>query len=294
MSACIRPFYGSGLGNYFPFKQLNHFHQKLGKKLHFGEQNEVKMQTKEGFLMYLHEGKTIDDTIMNLGFWEPDMSKLIRKNLRKWDVFLDIGANIGYFSLLASSIVGNEGEVLAFEPSSKNFAELQKNIALNNFSNISAIRHAVSNTATTKNLFYNPTNPGGSSLVENLHSGKEGESIETIVLDDFLGEKKIDFIKMDIEGYEYFAILGMKKILSQNNLKMIFEYSPTFYEKLYPTDFAEKSVEMLDILAEVGFKLYYIDYRGHLKPISNHEQFFENLYTKREQVDIFCSKEKIC
>jgi len=101
--------------------------------------------------------------------------------------------------LLASEIVGQNGKILAFEPSSKNFAELQKNIALNNFSNISAIRYAVSNVATTKNLFYNPTNPGGSSLVENLHSGNESESIETIVLDDFLRDEKIDLIKMDIE-----------------------------------------------------------------------------------------------
>ena len=244
--------------------------------------------------MYLHEGKTIDDTIINLGFWEPDISKLIRENLKKWDTFVDIGGNIGYFSLLASKIVGENGKILAFEPSSKNFAELTKNIALNNFSNISAIQYAASNVATTKNLFYNPTNPGGSSLVENLHSGNESESIETIVLDDFLRDEKIDLIKMDIEWYEYFAILGMKNLLAKNHLKMIFEYSPTFYEKLYPADFAQKSVEILDILTEIGFLLYFIDYRGKLEPISNNQKFFENLYAKREQVDIFCSKEKIC
>ena len=294
ISTCIRPFYGSGLGNYFPFKQLNHFHQKLGKKLYFWEKNEIKMRTNEGFWICLHEGKTIDDTIINLGFWEPDISKLIRENLKKWDTFVDIGANIGYFSLLGSEIVGENGKILAFEPSSKNFAELTKNIALNNFSNISAIQYAASNVATTKNLFYNPTNPGGSSLVENLHSGNESESIETIVLDDFLRDEKIDLIKMDIEWYEYFAILGMKNLLAKNHLKMIFEYSPTFYEKLYPADFAQKSVEILDILTEIGFLLYFIDYRGKLEPISNNQKFFENLYAKREQVDIFCSKEKIC
>ena len=75
---------------------------------------------------------------------------------------------------------------------------------------------------------------------------------------------------------------------------MIFEYSPTFYEKLYPADFAQKSVEILDILTEIGFLLYFIDYHGKLEPISNNQKFFENLYAKREQVDIFCSKEKIC
>lgn len=75
---------------------------------------------------------------------------------------------------------------------------------------------------------------------------------------------------------------------------MIFEYSPTFYKKLYPADFAQKSVEILDILTEIGFLLYFIDYRGKLEPISHNQKFFENLYAKREQVDIFCSKEKIC
>ena len=65
-------------------------------------------------------------------------------------------------------------------------------------------------------------------------------------------------------------------------------------QKSSQDDFAQKSVEILDILTEIGFLLYFIDYRGKLEPISDNQKIFENLYAKREQVDIFCSKEKIC
>lgn len=100
LTACIRPFYGSGIGNYAPFRQLHNFYIHLGKRTYFDGKNTTIKETKHDFVMELEIRKTIDDTIINFGEWEKDITGIFKKYLKSGDTFIDIGGNIGYFSLL--------------------------------------------------------------------------------------------------------------------------------------------------------------------------------------------------
>ena len=81
--------------------------------------------------------------IFLFGVWEPEMTAYVEATLRPGGVFIDVGANIGYYSMLASRLVGPSGSVVAIEPSPTNFSELKRNIALNHALNIRAIDMAV-------------------------------------------------------------------------------------------------------------------------------------------------------
>ena len=107
----------------------------------------MKSLVQKLFLMELNEDEYIDNKILKHSTFEPLLTNLIKQHVRSGDVFIDIGSNIGYFSLLASSIVGPTGRVYAFEPTSYAFNKMLLNISLNSFTNIFPSKLAISDTA---------------------------------------------------------------------------------------------------------------------------------------------------
>lgn len=291
LTASIRPFYGSGIWQYFPFNYIYKFYVWVWHRIFYWNTNEILKETSFGFQIYLEKWKFIDTDIMNFGIWEPHISHLISTHLKKGDTFLDLWANIGYFSLLAAQIVDNEWKVIAFEPSKNIFAKLTKNISVNNFKNIVTHNLWVGIESSKQKLYYNDNNPWGSSIINTDGEIHTMEDIEIIKLDDFLGTQKIDFIKMDIEGFEYFAIQWMLDLLAKNNnIKMIFEYSPQFYQTLYGDNFTVESIWLLDQLKKLWFYLYEI-HGESCSSIEDTRAFFEKVFSSQGgQMDIFCTK----
>jgi hypothetical protein len=122
-------------------KFLRLFHQEYIGKTYFGA------------LMRCNLSDLIQSYVFHFGVWEPEISHLVGQILKPGDVFVDIGANVGYDSLLGSSLVGPLGRVIAIEASPTTFAELKKNIALNKSTNIRAVNVAVSDREGTLDLF---------------------------------------------------------------------------------------------------------------------------------------------
>ena len=149
----------------------------------------------------------IVDSLREIGKWEPKTTKFIKDNLKKGQVFYDIGANVGYFSLLASKLVGGRGTVYAFEPSPENIKYLEKNIKINKISNVVVIPKAIMDVSGKIDL-YNNVVPGHTSTI----GTGEKLSVEAVALDD-LKLRKPDFIKIDVEGAEMNVLKGMKKLL---------------------------------------------------------------------------------
>lgn len=148
--------------------------------------------------------------------FENDEIQFTTRFLKKDDVFIDIGSNIGLFSLHASPIVGKYGKVICFEPSNITFKRLQENITLNNFKNINAINSAVSNTNGQTNLQlasdgYDAWNSlAKPSRGDVLHT----ETIDCITFDTFMetctNSQRISLIKIDVEGWEIPVLEGGK------------------------------------------------------------------------------------
>ena len=162
----------------------------------------------------------------------------------------EVGANIGYYALMEASIIGNKGKIYAIEPFPPNYELLKKNIELNSYGDIVDLHNiAISNEPGITKLYLNDKH----NLCNMLESGNcEGfVEVETKTLDDFIKGKKLpDMIRMDIEGYEYYVLEGMKKTLKDcETCKMFIEVHPyQMFEK--GLDY-EKPIKML---FEYGFK----------------------------------------
>ncbi len=141
--------------------------------------------------------------------WEPRTTEYIQKNLYKDQVFLDIGAHVGYFSILAYQLGAN---VISFEPCIKNNIILQRNVRENDCSGILIFNTALSNSDGDRILFHGKT-PGENSLEDNYHRGEGSEIVKTARYDS-LHFSHPDMIKIDVEGHERQVLEGMPSVLN--------------------------------------------------------------------------------
>jgi FkbM family methyltransferase len=151
----------------------------------------------------------LDDMIQRkiayFGIWEPNLTAYCNRVLKRGDVFVDVGANIGYFTLLASSLVGATGQVVAIEASPRIFGMLSQNIRRNTASNVRAVNKAAAYEAGQMSVFAAPSeNIGRTSTIS-----REGNSFESFIaaapLQDILTAQEMArtrLVKIDIEGAE--------------------------------------------------------------------------------------------
>jgi FkbM family methyltransferase len=171
---------------------------------------------------------TISQELILSGKWEEYETELFKKYAKKDDVVLDIGAHIGYYTLIAARIVGDKGKVYAFEPDPKNFKILKRNVEENGYKNIILVNKALSNKSGRIKLFINKENTGDHRIYD-LKNEREFISIQAITLDDFFKKraKKVDLIKMDIQGAEVRAFKGGNRLIKENmSIKILTEFWP--------------------------------------------------------------------
>jgi FkbM family methyltransferase len=190
------------------------------------------------------------------GYWERNLSHWFWENLREGDVFIDVGANIGYFSLLASQRVGASGRILAFEPVPSIASAMQINLNLNNVQNVAVHECIVSDMSGEGEVFRGPsTNLGGSSTQDSEGFESEGrvrkEPLDAIVDRELW--PRVRAIKIDAEGDEYAVLLGASHLLPclVAGAAVVVEVSPSRL-KARGTDTAE----LMDYMRACGFVSY--------------------------------------
>lgn len=206
-----------------------------------------------------------------VGFHHLQELLYLDKRLRGNMVFLDIGANQGEFAMFAAKKL-TQGKVLAFEPVTTVRNLLKENISLNSFLNVKVFPYGLSDkkgefpiyTSTAVDL-YQGNNEGLSSLYK---SDSRNEVEETISLEVFdscfsVDEQKIDFIKIDVEGAELFALTGMKIFLERYKPEILIEINEeTFNAAGY------KTKDITDFLESFGYRAFKLS-RGNVNPIDN-------------------------
>ena len=171
----------------------------------------------QGNKMYTNGGdEGVAPILLMAGCYEKYETKLFKNLIRPGMVVLDIGAHIGYYSLIAAKLVGTGGKVYVFEPEPNNYGFLVENIKIDDYSNIIPTQKAISNKTETIKLFTDKVNLGNPSLSESNVSEKDGfVEIKTITLDKFFENSaknsNINFIKMDAQGAEGLIIEGGRK-----------------------------------------------------------------------------------
>ena len=162
------------------------------------------------------------------GVYEPEVSALVRHLGKPEQVWLDVGANIGYFTILIASLVGSTGEVHAFEPNPDMMKQINHSVSLNGMEQVQRNGAAVSDNSGTEAILYIPLSQSGQSgqsslLVHRDIAEKRKVSVQTISLDDYLAgiDKPADFMKIDVEGLELLVFQGMKQTLENQPPKVI-------------------------------------------------------------------------
>ncbi len=163
---------------------------------------------------------------------------------------LDIGANIGCHTLLFAKLVGTEGKVIAFEPMSYAFLKLKRNIQLNNFNNIKLEKVALSNINTSQDIHFQSswTLDGASQCQDSK------EFINFINLDDYVRTNlinKIDFIKLDVDGYEYKVISGGLATLKRDRPLLLVEMGAHTLKTV-----GDNVYDLVNTLAKLGYRFY--------------------------------------
>jgi FkbM family methyltransferase len=194
--------------------------------------------------------------IYYFGVWEPDLTRYVAKCLTPGDAFVDVGANVGYYSLLASKLVGDSGKVIAIEALPSTFDTLQGNLTRNRASNVRAVNVAASDSAEAVSIFTGPKfNIGETTVVERPGFTRVG-SVEAAPLSAILDPREARsarLIKVDVEGAELTVIRGMDSLFDscRSDLEVIVE--------IHPRELAQQGLrpeDVLDLLLKAGFHPY--------------------------------------
>jgi len=159
------------------------------------------------------------------GNWEPEIRELVIKNIQPGSVAVDVGAHIGYYSLLFSRLVGPAGKVYSFEPMPSNFSFLSENLRMNKCANVEAVNRAVLDAQRQIRIdapkddplpigvsFANPANEG--TIV-----------VDTVSLDEYLLPRtaRVDFLKVDAESAEEMVLAGARALIQRDHPRILIE-----------------------------------------------------------------------
>ena len=239
----------------------------------------------EGNRIYLDKQDSLFLSIR--GYHEKTATRIARGSIKEGDTVIDIGANIGYYTLLFAKWVGPTGKVYAFEPEPTNFQLLEKNVKANNYKNITIFQKAVSDK-NDKLSFYISDESSAANQLFKPQKFSQIIDVDSVKLDECLPiDEKIDFIKLDIQGAEGTAIKGMNSILKNNSNTVIMqEWWPDAIKK-YGMD----SDEHLKILEKLGYSFYEIDGQNDkTNPITINQlmQKYPNKFF--EDINLLCKK----
>ena len=190
-----------------------------------------------------------------LGTYEPETTAAFKEYLKPGMTVLDIGANLGYYTWLASGLVGDQGSVFSFEPEPANYSLLLANIKKWNRHNIVPLNKAVSEHVGHATLQLSAKN-GCHSLVAAVDpTGKvDVETVSIDALAEQRGLQRLDFIKIDVEGAELPAFKGMRKTLERFSPAIVFELNPKFQSQAgYTTD------ELVGFFKDLGYSIAYLE-----------------------------------
>ncbi|MEU0299703.1 FkbM family methyltransferase [Streptomyces sp. NPDC006175] len=222
-----------------------------------------------GIRLHTDTRDLIQRYIYTFGVWEPPLTKWLQRTLQPGDTFVDAGANIGYYSLLASRLVGTSGSVVAIEASPDFHTLLSANVALNRASNVRAVSEAVSDRSEMLHfILASSANMGANSIVPYAGKAESQVAVPARPLPDILRPSELAsarVIKVDVEGAEGAVVRGLVPALERlrPDAELAIEVTPERLAKL-----GETAQGLLDALAAHGFHPYHLpnDYEAASYP----------------------------
>ena len=257
----------------------------------------LKIKNRDGFYlkdiqgskMLLNIGdKGISNELLFNDIREVAATKYMYNVAKKGDIILDIGANIGYYALLESRLVGDKGKVYAIEPEPRNIDLLKRNVSINDYKNIEIFHSAVGDKNGTEKLYVSSKSNWHSMVTFDEQGTEETIDVNILTVDTFLKDKEYPaLIRMDVEGYEYNIIKGMKDTLTKEKpLKLFIEIHPQIMKEVdvvfLLTTLKQNNFEVAMVAKRNMSYNYNLDYLLHNKAILNGSRGAFQIYFERE------------
>ncbi len=259
-------------------KKFFGFHKRIFSPMRLFSGVTELIKFKDSIKLELHIDDWIQENIYFLDTYEEAELKYIQSSINEGNTFIDIGANIGVHTLFASKLVKKKGRVISFEPFSKNHKSLTRNISLNNSQNITIENIAISDKEKTIEIYYDKEDSNLGMASSFLTKFSSSEKTQAISLDSYVEGRsieKIDFIKLDIEGGEYLALLGMKKVLTTYYPKLLVEILEEGSESN-----SDNKKDIINYLEGIGYILYFIDDNGKLSLVEKNKDRMNFAFVK--------------
>ena len=262
LAFALRALRGTGAGRIGPLKAL------WSHLLEFSRPKGVVLRQIQGNRMYVDADDRGLGQALLLGVFEPLQTALFTESLRESATLVDVGANIGYYSLLAARRVGGRGRVFAMEPNPETYSMLLQNIKINDCGNVIPLQICVSNCCGQAQFHLDRAIPGESALCP--YGGQrdpDAIAVETLTLDEILGDACVDVLKVDVEGAEGLVLLGGQSLLRRTQ--------PTIFMEFVPRRLAKMGTRPGDVLAFLrgcGYSFLLINEKiGRLDAVSEAE-----------------------
>jgi FkbM family methyltransferase len=218
--------------------------------------------TRHGFKMKLNLSDWVDKHIFATGLYEPEVVNVVLNALKPGDIAVDIGANIGFFSLLFAKLVGSDGKVLSFEPQPKVVARLKENISFHaNSSVIEVNEFALGANSGTVNFNCGPEDHSGVGSLRELRGSPEHIQVKVCRGDDvFDRNMPIRLMKIDVEGAEYLVLEGIRETLKTWHPDLIMEISDSYLKQL-----GSSANQLTREFQSYGYRMWKLGEHGNLE-----------------------------
>jgi FkbM family methyltransferase len=241
----------------------------------------------EGQVMWLkNDTSCIDNCLLKTGTWEPQAVTILKKYLKPGSVFIDVGANIGFFSIIAARIIGEKGMVYAFEPTDYFYSVLQRNLNENKIDNCFTFKFGLSDSEKSEKIIF--LDSSATMHVQADQVAESDEKIELKTFDSFVIEKKlsrIDFIKVDIDGHEPYFLNGA--------LNSIEKFNPLILLEINHLSYRAAGVDVIDFYSKLKSMGFYMYDEFNLTEIKTLEQFLKSACNFNLSSNILLSKKDL-
>lgn len=193
-----------------------------------------------------------------MGIYELPLQKALSKHLNQGDIVYDIGANVGFFTVISAKLVGNSGHVYAFEPDPNNIKSLEHNVQLNSFANVTVLKQAVARSTGTGELLLG-RHSGGHTLSTTAKSqapkyqSSPKIPVKLVAIDDLVAQQIIAppaVVKIDVEGAELDVLQGMSQTIKKFKPIIIYEIDDPLEET-----FLQKQEEADSFVRQFAYKI---------------------------------------
>lgn len=271
-------FIGTGVSKFVPF--LNPVFETLYAKSRSEQLVETLLDDGSSLKVWNND-TCVGIFLLTKGEYEPFETKIIRQVAKDSNCFLDVGANVGYYTVQVAKLVS---QVYAFEPDREIRELLCENIELNSLSNVDVYDLALAADTREVQFFHSTLHRGKSAIATDEIPSY---TVKAVKLDDQVGSFKLvpDLIKVDIEGAEIDFLYGAKEFLSSNKapIQLFVEYNPDSLAK-----FGYEPQEMISILQDYGFTMKILD-EIHQKEYAYTPEKLDYVMSRTTYTNLWCT-----